>query len=968
MSPSARAVARRVILLAASVALLGWGAPARAQGRPSAAAGEPPVLTASVPGIRSGGDAGRDAPGDPLAAGERESDAIIARGSPRSFQIVTVPVPAVFGDSTAVSFEVVGNGSAPLLGARQGVLAPNGGSARGFSLTVGVPARALAGRRRVAQVRFATRGMADVVTPVEIEVEPIRRIDPLVTPALVGGRAGADVTLHLRLTNLGNAPDTVSVHVQAADTTNAVVVRTFDSEPVVLGVNTARELVLRVALSRSIQPSVLAVALSVRGNDGVERNRAEASVEVVSSARAEGGSSPVLTTSLAAPLGGEARGSALPALAVGVQGPVGHDLRIEGRWTRVGTDDPMASAALTRLGYYDLPPSLALASSNWRVAAGGSGTRLTDLTGGSAWGVGAAGTLDGERWRGAAMIAQPGFGRHDPTTGVLAGGMASHRIGAAWVTGSFAHMLEDQELFARRLDALSLGARIPTVLDATLDAELAGRRWDGGSALGARVEAERRSAHDNATVRLLHAPGGSAAFAPARDELSASASRVLAARWLLSGSGWVNSDGGVVTRGMHSSGWSIQPQYSLSDRTSMAVRAQASSFDMDGLGTRLRTAERELSGVLSSRRNTLYGSSSFGVGTNTRESANAATALTFSERLVRSTTEVIGGWTSALGTVELNATAERNLRGTGLTPDRSRLGVRVDRLAVYPNWSGVYLSGSVQRSGWLGERQRATIATAALSSELPYRLRATLGVQHNSFFAPSMGRWTTVIGVDRAVALPSPHRHRTGMVYEDLNGNGTRDVDEQGFAGAVVRSGSATVATSADGRFRLPATAQPTVDSRSLPVGWLPGSAPAAGSRGSVELAVIPTSVIEVDLVAVASNDGRVPSTDLRAVDVMARDAADHLWMARLTPSGIAVFDALPPGNYRLELDLSRLPEPLATAAPLPSFVVQAAPSRRRYSVPVMPRPLKMWRPPAAVPNDSTTAPAAAKPRDGGTR
>jgi hypothetical protein len=80
------------------------------------------------------------------------------------------------------------------------------------------------------------------------------------------------------------------------------------------------------------------------------------------------------------------------------------------------------------------------------------------------------------------------------------------------------------------------------------------------------------------------------------------------------------------------------------------------------------------------------------------------------------------------------------------------------------------------------------------------------------------------------------------------------------------------------------------------------------------------------------------------------------------------VFDALPPGDYRLELDLSRLTEPLATAAPLPAFVVQAAPSRRRYSVPVMPRPLKMWRPPAAVPNDATARPPAAQPGEGGRR
>lgn len=527
-------------------------------------------------------------------------------------------------------------------------------------------------------------------------------------------------------------------------------------------------------------------------------------------------------------------------------------------------------------------------------------------------------------------------------------------------------MLEDQEVFERRLDALSVGARLPVAFDATVDAEMAERSWAGGNAVGARLEAERRSAHDNATLRLLHAPGGSAAFAPARDELSASMSHVVAPRLLLSASGWWNSDAGVIARGMRSSGWTVQPQLSVSDRTSMSLRMQASDFDMAGTGTTLRTAEHSVSAVVNTRRTTLYGSGSFGVGTNARASANTATAMTFDERLVRSTTEMIGGWTSALGTIELEAAAERNLSGTGLTPDRSRLGVRLDRVAVYPNWSALYVSGSLQRTGWLGERQRATIGNLALSGELPYGLRATLGVQHNSFFAPSTGRWTTVLGVERAMVLPQPHRRRSGVVYEDLNGNGLRDEGEPGFAGAVVRSGPATVATSADGRFRMPATGRPVIDGRSLPAGWLPGATSPSSVRQSADLAVVPTSVIEVELLPVASSDGRMPVGDVHAADVMARDATDHLWMARQTPSGVAVFDALPPGDYRLELDLSRLAEPLTTREALPTFAVQAAPSRRRYSVAVMPRPLKMWRPaPSTPPNDSTTRPTTAAPISG---
>jgi hypothetical protein len=211
------------------------------------------------------------------------------------------------------------------------------------------------------------------------------------------------------------------------------------------------------------------------------------------------------------------------------------------------------------------------------------------------------------------------------------------------------------------------------------------------------------------------------------------------------------------------------------------------------------------------------------------------------------------------------------------------------------------------------------------------------------------------MSIERTIGLPRAQRRRSGHVFEDLNGNGVRDEGEPGFAGAVVRSGSATVATSDDGHFRLPASAHPVVDSRSLPVGWLPGSATSVDGRWQ-DLAVVPTSVVEIELVRAASADGRMPKTDLSTADVMARDAEGRLWMARVTAAGVAIFDALPPGDYRVELDLSRLKEPLSTRDALPSFSVQAAPSRRRFTVVVTPRPLKMWRP-AGADSTGTRAP-----------
>jgi hypothetical protein len=59
---------------------------------------------------------------------------------------------------------------------------------------------------------------------------------------------------------------------------------------------------------------------------------------------------------------------------------------------------------------------------------------------------------------------------------------------------------------------------------------------------------------------------------------------------------------------------------------------------------------------------------------------------------------------------------------------------------------------------------------------------------------------------------------------------------------------------------------------------------------------------------------------------VLARHESGRLWVARRSGADSATFDALPPGRYDLQLDLTEVGVPLTVVGSLPSFVVGAVP------------------------------------------
>ncbi len=128
----------------------GWATAARAQ---------TPTGTLGVDTLR---------PGSPSSV-EAASTVRVA-AEPRSFRIVTVPVPAALPADREVQFEIVAAGPVTLLGALRGALPPARGEVRVVVFTAGLPARARAGVTPVARVRLSVAGGAVVDVPVELDV------------------------------------------------------------------------------------------------------------------------------------------------------------------------------------------------------------------------------------------------------------------------------------------------------------------------------------------------------------------------------------------------------------------------------------------------------------------------------------------------------------------------------------------------------------------------------------------------------------------------------------------------------------------------------------------------------------------------------------------------------------------------------------------------------------------------------
>jgi hypothetical protein len=250
----------------------------------------------------------------------------------------------------------------------------------------------------------------------------------------------------------------------------------------------------------------------------------------------------------------------------------------------------------------------------------------------------------------------------------------------------------------------------------------------------------------------------------------------------------------------------------------------------------------------------------------------------------------------------------------------------MDQVPLLPGHSAIMVSGEVHRHEY-GVQPPVYAARAGVTLTFPLGFCIGVDAERNPFFSSSLGGTGWVIGVklEHGVRLPRlGGSGRSGTVFRDANGNGVRDPGETGFAGVIVRNGGTSAVTDADGTFRFPDAGSGAfqVDPRSLPPGWLPPATSRADSARR-EIGIVAIASAEVHLVVAGDARSRVSTADLLSVIVVARDSAGRAWVARRRAPESATFDALPPGRYHVEVDVSAATEPLhAKTEELPVFEI----------------------------------------------
>jgi hypothetical protein len=232
---------------------------------------------------------------------------------------------------------------------------------------------------------------------------------------------------------------------------------------------------------------------------------------------------------------------------------------------------------------------------------------------------------------------------------------------------------------------------------------------------------------------------------------------------------------------------------------------------------------------------------------------------------------------------------------------------------------------AAERIGGSLQANRALMLRAGASLDLPFRTSIRLSTERNPFILPGAAgsAWVSVASVTKSISLPRLLSGGTrGRIYRDLNGNGRLDRGEPGLAGVSLRRGPDIAVTDGRGVFHLPGNRREPfeADARSLPIGWLlPATTLSATTR---EIGATPVAPLHVTLTVDSTGGSRVPASDLANVVVSARDSTGWEWTARRTSDSTLIFDALPPGTYRVEIDVSGTRERLQAVDPSRSVIL----------------------------------------------
>jgi len=861
---------------------------------------------------------------------------VAASGAPRSFQVVSIPIPDAFAHVVKLEVEIVPYGEFVVLGPRTRALSGSGRSRIG--VTIGIPASALAGRLVAAQARFSSPGSATLVVPIEIDVSLVRQIVLRPGSGAINGQAGSDVIVPFEIVNSGNARETVQAELTLP---SGWASRELHQAPIVIGPGETVKRRVRLAIPTLSSTGSSFVRIDLRNHDEIFGSETM-TIEVFNSGSIGRQAGPLVTSGFSHAADENGRPNSLFTLSA--VGALYDSVRIDARMSQGSALGGAASNAFAHLGTFQSSASVVLSAPSGKLSLGNTGTSFSDLTGLYPYGQGALLHLQNAKWDllslGALSIAPAGSTERKPMVGLRSG----RHFGNAHLSTSISH-LADAGLSPRRLDAFGVGAAVPSIFGSTFKAEIAERRFQDGSGLGWSSEMVRTNADNSEQLRVTHAPGGSDAFARATNELVANVSERLTSRATVSASAWRTTDATSVFSGLKSNGYSVRPQYTLRGSTTIAVEMRSYLFDAtsrptaSSAGGGFGSREQQLGFSISSYVRQYHLNSSAYLGNVTRTVSPVGQAMLRS-RTPRNYWTTNAGWSGVGGVVELQTRIEQTRDAGGFVNQQSMIGVRGEQV-VLPWFGGIRGEGELQRVNGFGNETSA-IMRAGLAIPLINGFALKVDVERSSIFHSVSGRVPWIFGArfEHSMMVPMLRTPGTsGYVYEDLNGNQRRDHGEPGVAGTLVRRGSETAVADPSGKYRVGGdpTKPVRIDEASLPDGWTPSGA----ARG--DLSVTLSTSAEVELIVAPRSGISAVQVDLSKAHVIARDGAGREWGARMTGPTTATFEALPVGTYKLEFDLSELSEPLVPRAPIPLLVVSGKESKS-ITVTLDPRPIRMWK------------------------
>jgi hypothetical protein len=841
------------------------------------------------------------------AVGVRAQEPVVVDAQPASFQVVRVPAPAgsvALSVTTSRGFRLVGDTARTVSG-------------REVLLSLMVPGGATAGRNRAATVRFRTADGATRDVAIDMVVPRRRGLAFAIDHRQLAVLRGDRFEFAFGVTNTGNAPDTVQLRLALPPGW-----RGDESQgSLVLAAGASAQRSTRLTLLGSSATGATFVRLlALAGHDTL--GTATATVQVGDpEARAAGAGPTLKLTSAAA---GSTSGGAV-GNSIEVEGPLDDHVRINAS----ASLSPNAGGqpgllGLSRLMVAERVPRLMLSSDAWRLQLGTAGVSLSDLAGTMVGGTGASFERTSGTWRGASILARPGYS----SQGELFAGNVATMFGPGRSLSLTVSHIADATEAGNRLDAIAGDMVYPTGQGMTFSGGIAERRYRDGSGLGWQTDIRRDAAGGSVELRAATAPGGSAAFARALHELNASASQMIGQRVSIAAAGWRTSDSSMSWRSLDVSGWSLRPSVRLGHATNIGVEARQSSFSADGTTGRMSNDEFAVSANADVRAGPVYATGNLTTASTSRDAAVSSVELDTrgNRAMAQGTLGIVG----VFGRAELTATGDRSPGDLGLAARQLVYGANLSDVRLVP-WSR-RLTGRVaaRRYDWFGDQPSVYAMETAIDANLPHALRVSLEADHDPFIlsAAGAGKWMLGLRVETGLSLPRLGRHGdAGVVYRDLNGNGVQDRSEPGVGGVLVRRGAETTITHADGSFEFAtASADPiAIDTRSLPAGLVPP--PVSAQSHTRRIGLISVAEVQVRFSLPGGDADRVSSSDLLRVSLVARDADGKAWLARVTAPDVRVFDALPPGRYTFDVDASHSAEPLhADPSPTLQIVDGASP------------------------------------------